>query len=211
VFNDNNLSLTITDRLEAVYNRFRCSLVVVHNGHRFMGAGVVWRPGGIIVTNNHVIQHSRPHISLLTGGQYKSRLIARAKEFDLAVLQVEADQEQEPALQVASVADSRRLRVGQIALAIGHPWGQVGAVSTGIISSLGSMQLTRKLGSIQVIRTDVRLAPGNSGGPLLNAGGDVIGINTMIQGGDLGIAIPSHVVDRFIKQALGQEIRRETV
>jgi serine protease Do len=104
----------------------------------------------------------------------------------------------------APVADSHDLRVGQIALAIGHPWGQIGAASAGVISGLGSVPVRGKRGSVQVIRTDVRLAPGNSGGPLMNAAGGVIGINTMILGGDLGVAIPSNVVNAFVGEKLGQ-------
>lgn len=198
------LSVTITEGLETVFQRARRSLVVVHNGHYSGGAGVIWRPGGIIVTNNHVIRRGKPRISTLDGEGYKTRIITRAKEFDLAVLQVEEGQGQEKTFDVAAVADSRQLRVGQLALAIGHPWGQVGAVSVGIISSLGIVKLARRRDTIPIIRTDVRLAPGNSGGPLLNAAGEVIGINTMIQGGDLGIAVPSHVVLNFLEQT--QEI-----
>jgi serine protease Do len=98
------------------------------------------------------------------------------------------------------------LRIGQIALAIGHPWGQVGAVSAGIISGLSSAPLQGKRGSIPVIRTDVGLAPGNSGGPLMNAHGGVIGINTMIVGGDVGVAIPSHLVEAFVEETLGERV-----
>lgn len=205
MIDDFDLTHTITGGLESIYKAARSSLVVVHNGHRFAGAGVVWRPGGIIVTNYHVVRRGRSRISLLTGEKYGSRLVARAKEFDLAILKIDAD------LEVASVADSNNLRVGQIVFAVGHPWGQVGAFSAGIISSLGSLQTSGRRGSIQVIRTDVRLAPGNSGGPLLNSAGEVIGINTMIQGGDLSVAVPSHVVNQFVEQALGQEMRREKV
>jgi serine protease Do len=211
VSNVKSLSVTVTEGLEAVYQRARRSLVVVHSGRFSGGAGVIWYPGGIVITNNHVIQRKNPSISLLAGEEYKTRLIAREKEFDLAVLQIEATQEQELAFDVAAIADARHLRVGQIVLAIGHPWGQVGAVSAGIISSLGHIKLARRQDAIRVIRTDVRLAPGNSGGPLLNAAGEVIGINTMIQGGDLGIAVSSLVGNNFIQRSLGQEFIQEII
>jgi serine protease Do len=142
----------------------------------------------------------------LNGKQYPARLIAQRPEIDLAILQAEIGQSENPDLPVAPIADSRSLRIGQIALAIGHPWGQVGAVSAGIISSLGSVPLQDNRGSIQVIRTDVGLAPGNSGGPLMNAHGGVIGINTMIVGGDLGVAIPSHLVEKFVEETLGERV-----
>jgi serine protease Do len=111
---------------------------------------------------------------------------------------------------VAPIADSHDLQVGQIVLAIGHPWGQLGAVSVGILSGLGEVPTRGARGSVSVIRTDVGLAPGNSGGPLMNASGGVIGINTMIVGGDLGVAIPSHFVNAFVAETLGEEVVRVT-
>jgi serine protease Do len=177
---------------------------VVQNGRSGAGAGVIWRAGGVVVTNYHVIHRGRPRISLLDGGQYSTQVIAKAKQFDLALLKIDLPDSQAPALPIAPIADSKTLRVGQIALALGHPWGQIGSVSAGIITSLGSVPLGWRQSSVEVIRTDASLAPGNSGGPLVDASGAVIGINTMIVGGDLGVAIPSHVVDEFVDQVLDQ-------
>jgi serine protease Do len=81
---------------------------------------------------------------------------------------------------------------------LGHPWGQRNAVSVGVISALSQASIGGQRGSLPVIRSDVHLAPGNSGGPLVNLSGGVIGINTLIVGGDQGIAIPSHVVDALL-------------
>ena len=120
---------------------------------------------------------------------------------DLALLKVE-----ELDLPVALLADSRNLRVGQIVYAVGHPWGQRGVVTSGIISGLGTTAARDKQPSIPIIRSDVTLAPGNSGGPLINAVGGVVGINTMIVGGDLGVAIPSHVAENFVAQALDEKV-----
>jgi len=135
----------------------------------------------------------------MDGHEYKSEVIARDKQSDLALLKIEAPESLLP----APLADSRRLRVGQFTLAVGHPWGQIGAVSAGIITSLGSVPMRWRRRSVEVIRTDAALAPGSSGGPLLDAKGGVIGLNTMIMGGDLGVAIPSHVVDEFVNQKIG--------
>ncbi len=104
----------------------------------------------------------------------------------------------------ALIADSRSLRVGQMVLAVGHPWGQRGVVTAGIISGLSSAQTNGPRRSVPVIRSDVTLAPGNSGGPMVNAVGGVVGINTMIIGGDLGVAIPSQLVSAFVAQALDE-------
>ena len=199
-----DLSNTFAASLSSVFERARRSLVIVESGRHGAGAGVVWRPGGIIVTNYHVVSRGKSRIRLLNGDPYPARLIAERPEIDLAILQAETSDAVNVDLPVAPIADSRGLRIGQIALAIGHPWGQVGAVSAGVISSLGSVPLQDGSGSIGLIRSDVGLAPGNSGGPLMNASGGVIGINTMIVGGDLGVAVPSHVVEAFVADTLGE-------
>jgi serine protease Do len=201
---ETDLPVFLTEELTAICQSARNSLVVVQNGRSGAGAGVIWRPGGVVVTNYHVIHRGRPRISLLDGGQYSTQVIAKAKQFDLALLKIDLPDSQAPVLPTAPIADSKTLRVGQIALALGHPWGQIGSISAGIITSLGNVPLRWRQSSVEVIRTDANLAPGNSGGPLIDASGAVIGINTMIVGGDLGVAIPSHVVDEFVDQALDQ-------
>ncbi len=195
-----DLSDSLSDALSEVNQRVQRSLVIVRNGHRGAGAGVVWRPGGYIITNNHVIGRGKAHIILADGREVPARVVAQEPEIDLALLQAEDIPDLPPAL----VADSQGLQVGQIALAVGHPWGQRGAVTAGIISSLGSAEVRGRRGSIPVIRTDAGLAPGNSGGPLVNAAGGVIGINTMIIGGDQGLAIASRLVDDFVSENLPQ-------
>ena len=177
------------------------SLVVVHNGRQGAGAGMIWHQDGTIVTNYHVVRKSSLRISTLDGSEYHAEIIDRQKKHDLALLKIETGEELVP----APLADSRQLRVGQFALAIGHPWGQVNSVTAGIITSLGSIPLRWRKGVVEVIRTDAGLAPGNSGGPLLDARGRVIGINTMIMGGDLGVAIPIHVVNDFAARKIGQD------
>jgi len=193
------LSAALTQELSEVNSRLQRSVVVVHNGQRGAGAGVVWRTGGYIVTNHHVIAHGKIRVSLADGGELPARLIAKDPEIDLALLQVEKSD-----LPPALLADSRGLKVGQVVLAVGHPWGQRGFVTGGVISSLGSAATRGPRKSVPIIRSDVTLAPGNSGGPLANAHGGVIGINTMVVGGDLGVAIPSHIVEAFVAQALGE-------
>ncbi|UCH60052.1 MAG: trypsin-like peptidase domain-containing protein [Anaerolineales bacterium] len=183
-----------------VIQRIQRSLVMVHNGRRGVGSGVAWRQGGYLVTNYHVVAHGRNQYATLPNGQdLPVRVVAREPDIDLALLQADAFY-----LPPALVADSRGLQVGQIVMAVGHPWGQRGVVTSGIISGLGTVQTRGVRGAVPVIRSDVVLAPGNSGGPLVNAIGAVIGINTMIIGGDLGVAIPTHLVDLFVSEALGE-------
>jgi serine protease Do len=98
------------------------------------------------------------------------------------------------------IADSRALKVGQLVFAVGHPWGQPGVVTLGIVSALYNAT-TQKGTQVPIIRSDSLLAPGNSGGPLVNAVGGVVGINTMIVGGDQGVSLPSHLAQIFVEEA----------
>jgi serine protease Do len=168
---------------------------------------VIWgrsgSTGAYILTNHHVVAHGRQLRAALEEdtwhrtSEYPARLLATDEEIDLALLYIEAN-DPSPAV----IADSRRLQVGQLVLAVGHPWGQRGAVTAGLISGLSKAQTHGQRGEIEIIRSDARLAPGNSGGPLVDASGAVVGINTMIVGGDQGIAIPSHVAGAFVEQAV---------
>ena len=198
---DTGLPGALTDAAEEVVRRVQRSLVVLHNGRHGVGAGVIWSrsdgAGAYILTNYHVVAHGRQvRAALEDGSEIPTRLVATDEEIDLALLRIEQN-----GLPPAMVADSRQLRVGQLVLAVGHPWGQRGAVTAGLISGLSKAQTRGKRGEVEIIRSDVRLAPGNSGGPLVNASGAVVGINTMIVGGDQGIAIPSHVAQAFVEQA----------
>lgn len=197
-----SLTSALTEAAEEVVRRVQRSLVVLHNGRHGVGAGVVWgRNGGAgayVLTNYHVVAHGRQvRAALDSGAEHPARLIAADEEIDLALLHIDAGD-----LPTAMIADSRNLRVGQIVLAVGHPWGQRGVVTAGLVSGLSVAQTRGRRGQVEIIRSDVRLAPGNSGGPLVNANGAVVGINTMIVGGDQGIAIPSHVASAFVEQAL---------
>jgi serine protease Do len=202
-----DLSGALTDATAEIVRRVQRSLVVLHNGRHGIGAGVVWSrngsPGAYILTNNHVVAHGRQvRVALENGAEYPARLVAADEEIDLALLHVEAGD-----LTPAMIADSRSLRVGQLVLAVGHPWGQRGVVTAGLVSGLSKAQTRGQRGEVEVIRSDVRLAPGNSGGPLVNANGAVVGINTMIVGGDQGIAIPSHVANAFVDQVVKQAVK----
>ena len=202
----NPLPISLNHELASVIERVQHSLVVLHNGQEGFGAGIIWRQDGLIITNHHVVSHGRARsqvgirAGLADGRELPAQVVAQDPEIDLALLRVEAD-----GLPQALIADTHSLRVGQLILAIGHPWGQRGAVTCGLVSGLSKASLRRKRGEIEIIRSDVRLAPGNSGGPMVDAAGGVVGVNTMIVGGDQGVAVPSHVVNRFVEQALSSQ------
>jgi serine protease Do len=191
---------TLTRALAEVVQQVKRSLVIVQDGRRGAGAGVVWQDGGWIVTNHHVVARGRSvRVILPDGEQLPARRYADNEDFDLALLKVDDGN-----LHPAVIADTRQLRIGEYVMAIGHPWGELNLVTGGVISGISPVERRNGRGPIAIIRTDARLAPGNSGGPLVNAVGEVIGINTMIVGGDLGLAVPSHVVNRFVERALAQ-------
>jgi len=188
------LSTELDEQVAAAVQRVLRSLVQVQNGRWGAGSGIIWKSEGVILTNSHVVGKGSLRITLSDGSQHRASLLERSPDLDLAVVKVDTGR-----LPTALIADSLSLRVGQIALAVGHPWGQVGFVSAGIISALGTAE-TRDGKTVPYIRLDASLAPGNSGGPLVNAAGGVIGINTMIIGGDQGVAIPSHLAAAFVDQ-----------
>lgn len=191
------ISLALSQELTALVDHVRASLVVVQNARFGAGAGFVWQSEGLILTNNHVVGRESPVVILADGRQFNSRIVARDPEVDLALLQIDAED-----LSPAQIADSDGLRVGELVFAVGHPWGERGFVSAGIVSALSQAQTRGARKRIPIIRTDAALAPGNSGGPLVDASGRVVGINTLIVGGDQGVAIPASIAEDFVVNAL---------
>lgn len=182
-------STDIGSELAAVALKLNRCTVQVRSQRIGSGSGVIWHSDGLIVTNAHVAQDERLTVELSDGRVLAAVRTAIDLKRDLAVLRVEATD-----LPTVTVGDANALRVGELVLAVGNPQGVVGALTTGIIHRIGSTDIQSRQ---KWVIADVRLAPGNSGGPLANARGEVIGINTMIAGG-LALAIPSHEVERFL-------------
>ena len=172
-----------------IAEHLRRSTVLIRPGRRGSGSGVIWSGDGTIVTNAHVAHDSNAHVQLWDGREFVGTVTARDPRRDLVSLRINASD-----LPAATPANSAQLRPGELAIAIGNPMGFLGALTTGVIHAIGPL---RGLGSQIWVQASVRLAPGNSGGPLADAGGRVIGINTMVAG-RLALAIPSNVVRHFL-------------
>ncbi len=165
------------------------------------GSGVIVTPDGYVLTNNHVVEHaSAVKLSLTDGSTLPAQIVGTDPATDLAVVRIDA-----PHLPMAQLGDSASLRVGQLAIAIGNPLGFQSTVSTGVISALGRALRTQSGRLIEnVIQTDVPLNPGNSGGPLVDSRGRVIGINSamiyMAQG--ISFAVPINTAKWVISELL---------
>lgn len=172
-----------------IAEKLRRSTVLVFAGQRGNGSGVIWSADGSIVTNAHVARASQMRVQLWDGREFDATLVSRDTSRDLAELRISAAN-----LPAAAAADSSQVRPGELAIAIGNPLGFVGALTTGVIHAVGPLH---RFGSQPWVQADVRLAPGNSGGPLADARGRVIGINTMVAG-RLALAVPSNAVSDFL-------------
>ncbi len=189
----NNVSGLLNTALEDLLQRVLPVLVLVHNGRRGVGAGVM-AGDGLVVTNLHVAGHAHSLEVLLQDDiHFTARLIASDRHVDLALLQMPANGHR------AAVFSASTPRPGELVFAFGHPWGQRNVLTGGVLSAVTSVR--GRHGEVPILRADVQLAPGNSGGPLLNAAGEVIGLNAMIFGGDQSVAIPSSLILSFLEGA----------
>lgn len=173
-----------------ILQRVMPSVVEIRNGHG-SGAGVVWRADGLIVTNDHVAQADRVAITFHDGRQTVGQVIARDQRNDLAIVQA-------PLLGLPAASHrTHAVRPGELALALGHPFGERYAAAVGIIASAAPTSLHGR----QLIQADLSIGPGSSGGPLLDANGLVIGINAMV-GGGLALAVPGRFAEALVRAVI---------
>ena len=163
---------------------------------RTSGSGVLIRSDGYLVTNEHVVAEAdRIQVKLADGRRFEGRLVGKDERVGLALVKIEAT-----GLPVAALGDSNRIRVGEFVLALGQPFGLEQSVSFGIVSRKGQPLLAAAPG-FDFIQTDATVNPGNSGGPLVNMAGEVIGINSMAaRNGTIGFAIPINLVKGLLPQ-----------
>ncbi|MGB9682475.1 MAG: S1C family serine protease [bacterium] len=165
------------------------------------GSGVIISSDGYILTNNHVVEGAKKiRVTLANGKSLDGRLVGRDPFTDIAVVKVNATD-----LPAAKLADSSKVKVGQIAIAIGNPFGLGKTVTAGIVSALDrSIQTDKGVLIESLMQTDAAINPGNSGGALVNSSGEVIGINTAIYQGaqGIGFAIPSNIAKGIAEEIM---------
>ncbi len=197
-----------SDDLAAVGESVLRSLVQVRNGRRGAGAGTIWQADGLIVTNAHVVDgiregrtDAREPLSVLLpdGRELPARVLARDPAHDLAALRVEAQ-----GLPTIALGDSQQLHPGQIVLCLGFPWGVTGGATSGVVIGVGASLPEVRQPTQEWIAASLHLRPGHSGGPMVDAQGRLVGINTMMNGPDVGVAVPVHVAKAFVQQAMAQ-------
>jgi serine protease Do len=164
---------------------------------RTSGSGFVIDERGFIVTNAHVVEDAESiQVRIHDGRRVKARMIGKDNRVDLALLKVD----DATGLAALPLGDSNRVRVGELVMALGHPFNLEHSVSFGIVSRKGA-PLTVAAPGFEFIQTDAAINPGNSGGPLVNMAGEVVGVNSMAaRNGSIGFAIPSNVVKLLMPQ-----------
>ncbi len=186
----------LNSEMSALVRQTRASLVRITDSRGGAGAGTIWSTEGLIITNAHVVRQSVPSVTLSDGRKFSARVVAHDAQRDLALLAVKAS-----GLPVVQLGETRDLRPGELVFAIGHPWGVSQAVTSGAIIGLGAdmpeMAATRR----EWLMVSLVLRPGNSGGPLVNTAGRLLGVNTIMTGPAVGGAVPVHVIADFLREA----------
>ncbi|MCI0545659.1 MAG: trypsin-like peptidase domain-containing protein [Candidatus Rokubacteria bacterium] len=169
-------------------------------GRRASGSGFLIRQDGYLVTNAHVVEGAEKiQIKLADGRRFEGTLVGQDERVDLALVKIGAT-----GLPVAPLGDSNRIRVGEFVLALGHPFGLEQTVSFGIVSRKGA-PLQAVAPGFDFIQTDAAVNPGNSGGPLVNMAGEVVGVNSMAaRNGSIGFAIPVNLVKGLLPQLVAK-------
>ena len=189
----------LAEDLAAAVAELRRITVRVQSSGAAFGAGVLWAPAGddsrgLVITNAHVATRRQATIQFSDGAVTQARVVARDSRRDLAALEMDLDAQS--TVTFAQVRGAPPIRVGELVIAIGHPGALTGAATLGIIHTAGG---ERAGGTPPWIRADLRLAPGFSGGPLADASGRLIGINTLMQGG-LALAVPAALVGAWLRR-----------
>jgi len=187
------INQTMTHLIQTVQQ----SVVRIGNGRDGFGAGTIWHSDGLILTNAHVVQRREPEVTLADGRSFPSQLLAYDESVDLAALYIATNR-----LPTIELGHSSQLKTGEWVVAVGHPWGVVGAAAAGMVIAVGQ-PLEQNGYRGELVQLGIQLRPGHSGGPLVAGDGRLVGINTMISGPQVGLAIPVDVAKKFLQEKLG--------
>jgi serine protease Do len=197
----NDLVDRLNRELADVTEQVKSSLVQISNNHQGMGSGIIVADDGLILTNAHVVRERSLQVELPDHQRLPASLLMHDRERDLALLKVEAG-----GLTAILLGDEAQPHAGQLVLALGHPWGIPGVVTSGIIigggTSLPGMEQ-------EWLAVNLRVRPGNSGGPLVDGHGRLLGMNTVMAGSEVGLAIPVGIIRRFLDDFYHGEARSD--
>ncbi len=193
-----NILQQINEGMSAVVDHTLPSIVRLSDGSSASGSGTIWHSDGLIITNAHVVAGRQLVATLHSGEDLPVQVLAMDKQLDVAALAVDARD-----LPTIVIGDSHALKPGDWVLALGHPWGIRNSLTSGVVIGTGDALPEMPRGR-DWIALSLHLRPGHSGGPLLNAEGKLVGINTMITGPDVGFAIPAHLVKQFLRETIGK-------
>jgi serine protease Do len=187
----------MADFLSGPAERLRASVAQIVNGSNGgtgIGAAIAWGEGGLFVTSAHVIRSPRMTLVTPDGKRVPGELVWQDRRRDVALVRAPG-----AAMPRVRTADPSGMRPGSLVMAIGHPFGLVEAVSTGVLQSVGELPLDLDFegGRLRWVQADLRLGPGNSGGPLADVDGRVIGVAAMIVGG-MALAVPAPEVEALL-------------
>lgn len=179
------------------------AVVQVRDGARGAGAGTIWHADGLIITNAHVAAGRVMQVALHDGRVLPAQVIARDETRDLAALAVEAHD-----LPTIPLGSSGALQPGQWVMALGHPWGVTNAATGGVLIGVGHGLPELNVSRQDWVVADLHLRPGNSGGPMVDVTGRLIGVNTLMTGPGVGVAVGVDAAKRFLRDALGTPMAR---
>ena len=183
-------AVEVSDALGGLVRDVGRGVVLVRGSMGSTGSGVIWNRSGLVITNHHVVPGSSAQLTVSDGRRVGAHVVRRAPALDLAALQIEHD-----LTDLASpVGNSDDLRVGDLVIAVGNPMGERNAPSVGILASAAD----------GVLRLSITLRPGNSGGALVNARGEIVGIPHMVTGSGLALAVSTRTVRAFLDGATGE-------
>ena len=191
----------VNDAAANAVDNVRQSLVQIKGKEGNMGAGTIWHSDGLIITNAHVVvgRHRAPDLEVVlqNGEHYPAEILVADETLDIAALAIEAND-----LPVIDIGNSSGLHPGEWLMAIGHPRGVLDAITAGVVIGAGD-RLPEAPVERNWIALDMKMRPGHSGGPLFNQAGQMVGINTMIQGPEVSFAVPVDVVKQFLLNTIG--------